>query len=61
MDKDKFSISFDNVAGIGCCVEIKNISDCDDIKTKIKEIYELLGELNIDIKYIDTKRYFDYL
>ena len=59
--KDKFSISFDNVKGIGYFVEIKNISDCDDIKTKIKEIYELLGELNIDIKYIDTKRYFDYL
>ena len=53
--------SFDNVKGIGYFVEIKNISDCDDIKTKIKEIYELLGELNIDIKYIDTKRYFDYL
>ena len=59
--KDKFSISFDNVKGIGYFVEIKNISDCDDIKTKIKEIYELLGELNIDIKYINTKRYFDYL
>ena len=41
--KDKFSISFDNVKGIGHFVEIKNISDCDDIK------------------YIDTKRYFDYL
>lgn len=59
--KDKFSISFDNVKGIGYFIEIKNISLVENIKIKIKEIYDLLNELNIDTKFIDTKKYIDYL
>lgn len=59
--KDKFSISFDNVKGIGYFIEIKNISLVENIKIKIKEIYDLLNELNIDTKFIDTEKYIDYL
>ena len=54
--KEKYEFAFDYLENIGYFIEI-------EVKLKVsKDEYErLLNELNIDLKLIDNKRYYDYI
>lgn len=61
MYKDKYEFAFDEVENVGTFVEIEVKKLEYDNETEIKELIKVLKELNIDLKQIDSKRYFDYL
>lgn len=58
---DKYEFSFDEVKDIGFFMEIEVVKHEHDMKKEITDLFKLLNNLNIDIKLIDEKRYFDYL
>ncbi|MDO4963782.1 MAG: CYTH domain-containing protein [bacterium] len=59
--KDKYEISFDEVENIGNFIEFKVMKITDNYAVEINNLIDLLKSFDIDLKLIDTKKYFDYL